>query len=144
MVEYCVGLSIGYGVVLLILWNLTLIGLEVLKPYPLSTFASFFVLSILVSVSAVLLGSIINCLFQFLGVTFFGVSPQLSITIGWLAIGFLISIMTIPSNYANPFTITNFLKLLYDIGTTSYSLNVLSSPMLYNIGNFTLNVLGSR
>ncbi len=141
MSDYCVVLSVGYGVVLFVLWNLTTVGVELLKPYPPTTFLSFLMLSLIASLSVTLVGAIVNCLFQSIGTGFFGLSSETSIRLGWLLLGFLIALWMVTPTYSNPLTLSEFVKLIYDVGSTTYSFNFLASKTLYMVGNFTLHSL---
>lgn len=120
-----------------------LIALELIKPYSIQTFLSFSLLSVIATLTVVVLGSLLNCFFEYIGKEAFGVSPDISITAGWILIGFILAINQVLPQYVNPFELSTFLKLLYDVGTSSYSFNVLASPILYIIGNTTLNLLGA-
>ena len=133
--KYCITISIGYGITLIILWNLlTLIGVLTNPGLPALQLLGF---GMVLSVLATSAGALINCAFEALG-EFFSLDPSWSITLGWFTVSLTYTIITLSTSLS---TSKDLVSLAWNLVTKSTN-TVPASNIFYIVGNLTLSWLG--
>ncbi len=133
--KYCITISVGYGITLMILWNLlVMIGTLMNPNLPVLQLLGF---GMVLSILATSAGALINCAFEALG-AFFSLDPSWSITLGWFAVSLTYTIITLSSSLS---TSENLVSLAWNLVTKSTN-TVPASNIFYIIGNLTLTWLG--